>query len=207
MTPSGSACSVSFGIGITSATPGSAQGTELVVDDIDALRVELAGRGAEVSEVFHGDGSKRVPARTPNIAATSRTPRSAARTATTGCSRRSPPACRAGRHPCWWPTAGWPPWRTRCARRGGARQARGRDRKAGPGLAGVVRAVHGGRVGRAGHRRMNGSREPAARAGPARAEPRRDVVGPTVIQTEATMRTAKSQWPQGPARAAARGVR
>ncbi|HET6832815.1 MAG TPA: VOC family protein [Acidimicrobiales bacterium] len=65
VTPPGSACSVSFGTGITSATPGSAQGTELVVDDIDAARAELAGRGAEVSDAFHRDGAKVLPGPDP----------------------------------------------------------------------------------------------------------------------------------------------
>ena len=39
----GSACSVIFGTGLTSAAPGSAQGLQLVVTDIDAARAELAG--------------------------------------------------------------------------------------------------------------------------------------------------------------------
>ena len=53
LTPPGSAGSIIFGTGITSATPGSAEGLQLVVDDIDAARTELAGRGAAVSDVFH----------------------------------------------------------------------------------------------------------------------------------------------------------
>ena len=53
LTPPGSPCSVIFGTGITTAAPGSAQGMFLVVDDIDAARAELVGRGASVSEVFH----------------------------------------------------------------------------------------------------------------------------------------------------------
>ena len=53
LTPPGSACSVIFGTGVSSATPGSAQGLHLVTADIDAARADLAGRGAEVSEVFH----------------------------------------------------------------------------------------------------------------------------------------------------------
>ena len=65
MTPPGSACSVSFGTGITPAPPGSSQGMELVVDDIDAARAELVGDGAEVSEVFHRDGAKQVPGPDP----------------------------------------------------------------------------------------------------------------------------------------------
>ena len=52
-TPPGSPSSVQFGTNITSAPPGSAQGLYLVVTDIEAARAELAGRGAEVSEVFH----------------------------------------------------------------------------------------------------------------------------------------------------------
>ena len=56
MTPPGSACSVIFGSGVTSASPGSAQGLHLVVTDIDEARVELSGCGADVSEVFHDAG-------------------------------------------------------------------------------------------------------------------------------------------------------
>ncbi len=52
-TPPGSGCSVQFGTNITSAAPGSAQGLYLVVSDIQAARDELAGLGAEVSEVFY----------------------------------------------------------------------------------------------------------------------------------------------------------
>jgi catechol 2,3-dioxygenase-like lactoylglutathione lyase family enzyme len=52
-TPPGSACSIQFGTKITSAEPGSAQGTYLVVSDIDAVRDDLAARGAQVSDVFH----------------------------------------------------------------------------------------------------------------------------------------------------------
>jgi catechol 2,3-dioxygenase-like lactoylglutathione lyase family enzyme len=56
LTPPGSACSVIFGAGVTSAAPGSAQGLHLVVTDIEAARAELAAGGAEVSEVFHDAG-------------------------------------------------------------------------------------------------------------------------------------------------------
>jgi catechol 2,3-dioxygenase-like lactoylglutathione lyase family enzyme len=52
-TPPGSRCSVQFGTNITSAAPGSAQGLYLIVSDVAAARDELAGRGADVSEVFH----------------------------------------------------------------------------------------------------------------------------------------------------------
>jgi catechol 2,3-dioxygenase-like lactoylglutathione lyase family enzyme len=55
-TPPGSAASIIIGEGITSAAPGSADGLQLVVDDIDAARDALAARGAAVSEVFHDEG-------------------------------------------------------------------------------------------------------------------------------------------------------
>ncbi|HEY4700410.1 MAG TPA: VOC family protein, partial [Streptosporangiaceae bacterium] len=55
LTPPGSPCSVIFGTGLTSAAPGLAEGLQLVVSDVDAARAELAGRGVEVSEVFHDE--------------------------------------------------------------------------------------------------------------------------------------------------------
>jgi catechol 2,3-dioxygenase-like lactoylglutathione lyase family enzyme len=51
LTPPGSACSIVIGRGITDVAPGSAQGTLLVVSDIDAARAELVDRGVEVSDV------------------------------------------------------------------------------------------------------------------------------------------------------------
>jgi catechol 2,3-dioxygenase-like lactoylglutathione lyase family enzyme len=53
MTPPGSACSITIGIGITDATPGSYRGTHLVVTDIEAARAELVGRRVDVSEIRH----------------------------------------------------------------------------------------------------------------------------------------------------------
>jgi catechol 2,3-dioxygenase-like lactoylglutathione lyase family enzyme len=53
LTPPGSACSITIGTGLTPAAPGSYQGLHLVVDDIEAARGELAGRGVDVSEPFH----------------------------------------------------------------------------------------------------------------------------------------------------------
>jgi predicted enzyme related to lactoylglutathione lyase len=52
-TPPGSGCSVQFGTHMTSAAPGSAQGSYLIVSDIVAARADLVSRGAKVSEVFH----------------------------------------------------------------------------------------------------------------------------------------------------------
>ena len=51
LTPPGSACSIALGIGIVDSTPGSLRGLQLVVDDIEAARGELLGRGVEVSAV------------------------------------------------------------------------------------------------------------------------------------------------------------
>ena len=56
LTPPGSPCSVIFGTGLTSTAPGSVEGLQLVVDDIEAARTELAEGGADVSEVFHDEG-------------------------------------------------------------------------------------------------------------------------------------------------------
>ena len=53
LTPPGSACSIQFGIGVSSAAPGSVQSLYLAVADIEAAREELVARGAGVSEVFH----------------------------------------------------------------------------------------------------------------------------------------------------------
>jgi catechol 2,3-dioxygenase-like lactoylglutathione lyase family enzyme len=51
LTPSGSPASISIGRGLSSGEPGSVQGLQLVVDDIEAAHDELAERGVEVSEV------------------------------------------------------------------------------------------------------------------------------------------------------------
>jgi catechol 2,3-dioxygenase-like lactoylglutathione lyase family enzyme len=53
MTPPGPACSITIGVGITSAEPGSYRGTHLVVSDIEAAHAELAGRGVEIGDVRH----------------------------------------------------------------------------------------------------------------------------------------------------------
>src|SRR4029450_7065005 len=51
MTPPGSACSVVIGEGLPLGEPGSVKGVQLVVDDVGAVRSELAGRGVAISEV------------------------------------------------------------------------------------------------------------------------------------------------------------
>ena len=51
LTPPGSACSIAIGKGVSDAEPGSVQGLQLVVSDIQAAHDDLAGRGVEVSDV------------------------------------------------------------------------------------------------------------------------------------------------------------
>jgi catechol 2,3-dioxygenase-like lactoylglutathione lyase family enzyme len=53
LTPPGSPASIIFGTNVTSQAPGSAQGLQLTVADIEVARKELANAGADVSEVFH----------------------------------------------------------------------------------------------------------------------------------------------------------
>jgi len=51
LTPPGSACSIPLGKGLVESAPGSLEGLQLVVSDIQAARSELVERGVEVSEV------------------------------------------------------------------------------------------------------------------------------------------------------------
>jgi predicted enzyme related to lactoylglutathione lyase len=51
LTPPGSACSIALGKGISPSAPGSLQGLQLVVPDVNAARTELVSRGVEVSDV------------------------------------------------------------------------------------------------------------------------------------------------------------
>jgi predicted enzyme related to lactoylglutathione lyase len=65
-TPRGSACSIAFGKGITTAEPGTVQGMQIVVDDIDIARKELVGRGVDVSGVQEFPWGKFVHFRDPD---------------------------------------------------------------------------------------------------------------------------------------------
>ncbi len=56
LTPPGSACSIQFGTGVTTAAPGSLQSVYLAVADLQAAREELIARGAAVGEIFHEAG-------------------------------------------------------------------------------------------------------------------------------------------------------
>jgi catechol 2,3-dioxygenase-like lactoylglutathione lyase family enzyme len=53
LTPPGSACSITIGVGLSDMKPGSLQGLHLVVDDIEAAHAELAARGVDVSDIRH----------------------------------------------------------------------------------------------------------------------------------------------------------
>src|SRR5688500_4969460 len=51
LAPPGSSASIVIGTGMTSMVPGSLEGLQLVVPDMDATRTELLARGAAISEV------------------------------------------------------------------------------------------------------------------------------------------------------------
>jgi len=65
MTPAGSACSITIGIGMTQASPGSVEGLHLIVNDIEAARAELVERGVEATEIFHFEEGGQVPGPDP----------------------------------------------------------------------------------------------------------------------------------------------
>jgi predicted enzyme related to lactoylglutathione lyase len=51
LTPPGSACSICIGIGLTKMKPGSLEGLQMVVPDIETAHQQLAGSGVEVSGI------------------------------------------------------------------------------------------------------------------------------------------------------------
>ena len=51
LTPPGSGCSIALGRGLTGAAPGSVEGLQLVVADIEAAKAELAGRGLDTGPI------------------------------------------------------------------------------------------------------------------------------------------------------------
>jgi catechol 2,3-dioxygenase-like lactoylglutathione lyase family enzyme len=65
-TPPGSPCSIHFGKGLTTATPGSFRNLYLVVSDLEAARAELNSRGASVSPAFHFNHFGEPPAPGPD---------------------------------------------------------------------------------------------------------------------------------------------
>jgi len=60
LTPPGSGCSITLGIGVVEMEPGSQQGLQLVVSDINAAHAHLVERGVEVSDVQEFDWGKFV---------------------------------------------------------------------------------------------------------------------------------------------------
>jgi catechol 2,3-dioxygenase-like lactoylglutathione lyase family enzyme len=55
-TPPGSGASIVFGTGVTDSPPGSVEGLQLVVADIEAARTAMIARGVDVTDVFHDIG-------------------------------------------------------------------------------------------------------------------------------------------------------
>jgi catechol 2,3-dioxygenase-like lactoylglutathione lyase family enzyme len=53
LTPPGSECSITIGVGVSQVEPGTYQGLHLVVEDIERAITELSGRGVEIGEPFH----------------------------------------------------------------------------------------------------------------------------------------------------------
>ena len=57
MTPPGSACSITIGKGLARMEPGTLQGLQICVADIEAAHAELTARGAPLSPIQHHDGT------------------------------------------------------------------------------------------------------------------------------------------------------
>jgi catechol 2,3-dioxygenase-like lactoylglutathione lyase family enzyme len=51
LTPPGSGCSIAIGSGLSEMPPGSLEGLQLVVPDIEAAHAELTQRGVDVGEI------------------------------------------------------------------------------------------------------------------------------------------------------------
>jgi catechol 2,3-dioxygenase-like lactoylglutathione lyase family enzyme len=61
LTPPGSACSITFGTGVSQVAPGTYQGLHLIVNDIEAAHAQLAARGVAVSEPYHFGAAGQTP--------------------------------------------------------------------------------------------------------------------------------------------------
>ena len=59
LTPPGSACSIVIGVGISDPTAAAVHGLHLVVDDLDAVRQTLRGKGVDVSDISDMGGGVR----------------------------------------------------------------------------------------------------------------------------------------------------
>jgi len=112
LTPPGSACSIALSTlnvtptGAVEAPPGSAQGLQLVVSDVQAARAELVQRGVEVSG---STTSRMVPGLPGEAGPGTRSCSSTIPTATAGSSRSAPPTADSRTPPASSP-GGSPPW-------------------------------------------------------------------------------------------------
>ena len=68
LTPPGSACSITIGVGLTQVEPGTYQGLHLVVDDIEAAHAQLAERRVNVTGPFHFGAEGQTPGLHPERA-------------------------------------------------------------------------------------------------------------------------------------------
>jgi catechol 2,3-dioxygenase-like lactoylglutathione lyase family enzyme len=66
LTPPGSDCSITFGIGMEQSAAGSYRATYLVVSDIVTAHRELKERGIPVTDVFHFGAEGQAPGPDPN---------------------------------------------------------------------------------------------------------------------------------------------
>ena len=89
LTPPGSACSIAIGTGPVGTAPGSLEGLQLVVPDLDAARAQLVERGVEASPIQHYEGPT---GSTAGAAPGTRSCSSPTPTATGGSSRSARPA-------------------------------------------------------------------------------------------------------------------
>ena len=65
LTPPGSACSITIGVGVSQVAPGTYQGLHLVVTDVEAARAWLVERGVDASEPFHFGPAGQTPGVSP----------------------------------------------------------------------------------------------------------------------------------------------
>ena len=68
LTPRGSGCSIVVGSGLTDMAPGSLQGLQLVVADVEAARAELAARDARRVDPAARTGRRRRRSRLRRLA-------------------------------------------------------------------------------------------------------------------------------------------
>jgi catechol 2,3-dioxygenase-like lactoylglutathione lyase family enzyme len=66
MTPPGSGCSITIGVGVTEAAPGSVRGLHLVVPDIEAAHAYLVDHGVDASEIQHFEAGGPTPGPDPD---------------------------------------------------------------------------------------------------------------------------------------------